>query len=97
MLPLQLERRTILSIDVELEQFYSQILAEKKKLQPTNKETKEFLNDFPPKLLRKAAKVLRENPQVSRYQFLRNNCSLEISRDPRNPENIRVASTNQKQ
>lgn len=97
MLTLKLNRNRILSLDLDLERLYNQILSEKNKLQPTNPETEEFLSEFPKKLLRKAAKVLRENPQISRYQFLRNNCSLEISRDPRNPETFHVTFTNSKQ
>ena len=83
MLPLQLERKTFLSIDLDLEQRYNQIISEKKKLQPTNPEEEEFLARFPSELLRKAAQTLTANPEITVYRFVRGGISLEISKDPK--------------
>ena len=83
MLPLHLERRRFLSIDLDLEQLYNQIISQKKKLQPTNLEEEEFLASFPPKLLRKAAHTLTANSDISAYRFVRGYISLEINKDPK--------------
>jgi hypothetical protein len=81
-LALKFNERKFLQLDLEAEQLYWQILAEKKKLLPTNSLEQKFLARIPTRLLRKAAKALRENPHITRHQFIQPPIALNIDRDP---------------
>ena len=85
MLALKFNRRRFLRLDLEVEQLYGQILAEKNKLQPSNPVAREFLRKLPRHLLRKAAKTLVREPEITGYKFVRSDlgCILEIIRDPK--------------
>jgi len=83
MLTLKVNVRRFLKIDLDLEQFYTQILREKNKLQPTGPLAREFLAKLPPRLLRRAAKTLVREPELTGYKFVHSDlgCVLEIIRD----------------
>jgi len=85
MLTLKVNVCRFLKIDLELEQLYTQILTEKNKLQPSNHVAREFLRKLPRHLLRKAAKTLVREPELTGYKFVRSDlaCVLEIIRDPK--------------
>ena len=85
MLALKFNRRKFLKLDLELEQLYGQILEEKNRLQPSNAVAGEFLRKLPRHLLRKAAKTLVREPELTGYKFVRSDlgCVLEICRDPK--------------
>ena len=81
MLTLSADRARILSLDIETETIYAQILTQKNRLLSNHPEASEFLSNFPVRLLHKAAKWLAENPQTTAYQFVHLCFVLEIYRD----------------
>jgi len=95
MLPLKCNHKWILSLDMNVEEIYAQILTQKNRLLANHPEAAGFLDNFPTRLLRKAAKWLLENPQTTAYQFVHEGFALDVYRDM--DQSIRVTLKNFRQ
>ena len=95
MITLNVDRNWIISLDIGTEKIYAQILTQKNRLLVSHPEAAEFLDNFPTRLLRKAAKWLLENPQTTAYQFVHEGFALDVYRDM--DQSIRVTLKNFRQ
>ena len=97
MLTLKVDTKLILHLNLEVEKIYAQICYQKKllisNLVGDQQEEEEFLTNFPPRLLRKAARVLCKDAQVTSCRFVRDSCSLEITKDAKDPTAVHVRFT----
>jgi hypothetical protein len=87
-LPLRADKKTILSINVEVEEIYAQITTQHKRLLEImhgNHRAMEFLHRIQPKLHR-VARELYETPEIIAHQFVRDNIVLSIERDSEKPQ-----------